>query len=127
MLQADPAEIRARVGRLQAMLRVQGMPASAMSVEGAEGRAGGGSLPGMALPSVALVLRHEEAEALAHALRGGVPAVVARVSEGAVLLDLRTVFDDELTGLAEALSAAWKSVEASEKPVPASVQGIAHA
>jgi L-seryl-tRNA(Ser) seleniumtransferase len=39
-------------------------------------------------------------------LRRGNPPVVARVGKGMVLLDLRTVRDDEVPGLADAVLAA---------------------
>ncbi|MBF8194583.1 L-seryl-tRNA(Sec) selenium transferase, partial [Nonomuraea sp. K274] len=56
---------------------------------------GGGGAPGYELPSVALALP----ERLALPLRLGDPAVVGRVAEGRLLLDLRSVppdQDDEL-------------------------------
>jgi len=61
---------------------------------------GGGSLPGETLPSVAVAIKPgpDGADALAARLRAGSPAVVARIAEGRLLLDLRTVFveQDEL-------------------------------
>jgi L-seryl-tRNA(Ser) seleniumtransferase len=52
-----------------------------------EGRVGGGGAPGVALPSAAVALP----AALAAPLRLGDPAVVGRVSEGRLLLDLLAV------------------------------------
>ncbi|MCB9549216.1 MAG: L-seryl-tRNA(Sec) selenium transferase [Myxococcales bacterium] len=58
-----------------------------------EGQTGGGSLPGLPRPSVALALDVADPDALVRGLRAGEPAVIARVQHGAVLLDARTVGD----------------------------------
>ena len=53
---------------------------------------GGGSLPGEGVPSFAVRIPSPDgAQALAAALRTGNPAVVARIEDAVVLLDLRTV------------------------------------
>jgi len=69
---------------------------------------GGGTAPKATLPSCALALRHASmtADQLSSALRRLDPPVIARISEDAVYLDLRTVpaaFDTELTRLFNAL------------------------
>jgi L-seryl-tRNA(Ser) seleniumtransferase len=66
-----------------------------------EAEAGGGSLPGAVLPSFAVALRHPEidADTWAARLRTGQPAVLPRIQDGAVLLDLRSLLpehDDEM-------------------------------
>ena len=60
---------------------------------------GGGSLPGETLPSVALAIPGRGAAALLDRLRRGDPAVVGRVEDGAVLLDLRSVDPESLLDL----------------------------
>ena len=69
---------------------------------------GGGSVPAHAVPSMAVVIRHAEIdeEDLARRLRSGAPAVVPRVSDGAVWIDMRTVFPDEDETLIGAIIAA---------------------
>lgn len=52
---------------------------------------GGGSLPGETLPSFGLALAARSADRLLAALRAGEPAVVGRIEDGRVVLDLRTV------------------------------------
>jgi L-seryl-tRNA(Ser) seleniumtransferase len=64
---------------------------------------GGGSLPGERLASVGLVVSGPGAAALAARLRAGDPAVVGRVQDGAVLLDLRTIDPSDDGTLAGAL------------------------
>jgi L-seryl-tRNA(Ser) seleniumtransferase len=69
---------------------------------------GGGSVPAQAVPGVAVAVRprslpdHE----LARRLRAGSPAVVARVADGAVRLELRSVFPEQDERLAAAVEAA---------------------
>jgi L-seryl-tRNA(Ser) seleniumtransferase len=56
--------------------------------------------------SVRVRPRGESAGALARRLRGSPVPVVARVEDDCVVLDLRTVFDDEDDALARALADA---------------------
>jgi len=56
-----------------------------------ESTVGGGSLPGETLASFGLVVRAGSAGRLLAGLRRGDPCVVARIADGAVILDLRTV------------------------------------
>jgi L-seryl-tRNA(Ser) seleniumtransferase len=56
---------------------------------------GGGSLPDVTLPTRALALPSADPDALAAALRRADPPVIARIEEGLVLLDPRTVAPGE--------------------------------
>ena len=59
---------------------------------------GGGSLPESALPSAGIALRPQRgADAAAKALRRAPTPIIARIDEGELVLDLRTIFppDDE--------------------------------
>ena len=58
---------------------------------------GGGSAPSATIPTtvIALTCYSLSANELAARLRAGVPPVIARVEEGKVLLDLRTVFPEQ--------------------------------
>ena len=67
---------------------------------------GGGTLPGETLPTWLLALPGHDAEGLLAALRRGPVPVVARIADGAVLLDPRTVQDGEEPALLEGLRAA---------------------
>jgi L-seryl-tRNA(Ser) seleniumtransferase len=53
--------------------------------------AGGGSLPGHAIPSAELVLPVPSPNGLAARLRLGRPPVFCRLEDGALVFDLRTV------------------------------------
>jgi L-seryl-tRNA(Ser) seleniumtransferase len=66
---------------------------------------GGGAAPSSVLPTRLLALSHSalSADELAARLRLSDPPIVARVEEGRVLLDLRTVFPDEDSQISAAL------------------------
>ena len=64
---------------------------------------GGGSLPGETLPSFAVVLPATHPAELARALRLGEPAVVGRVVDGRMALDMRTVLAEQEDALATAV------------------------
>lgn len=96
MLSTSDAELRARAGRLAEAV---GEPASVFV--GAS-RPGGGSLPETELEGSVCAVDPgpHGADAFAEALRTGDPPVVARIADGRVLLDPRTIDagDLELTG-----------------------------
>jgi len=70
---------------------------------------GGGSFPGAALPTTLVLLDpgSRGADALALALRLGVPPVVARVVDGTVALDPRTLPPDRDHDVADAVAMAY--------------------
>jgi L-seryl-tRNA(Ser) seleniumtransferase len=105
MLTLDPHELRRRAEDLAG--------ASGGEVVDAVARVGGGALPLTELhgPAVALPAAATTAEALARALRSGEPPVVARVSDGRVLLDPRTLAPEELKPAASAARAALEGLD----------------
>lgn len=97
MMRQTLAEIKARAERLRALL-------DAGQIIGTKAFAGGGSLPEERMASFALALSPPMGAAGAAALlRTGQPAVVGRIADGRLLLDMLTVSDAELPELAEAL------------------------
>jgi L-seryl-tRNA(Ser) seleniumtransferase len=70
-----------------------------------ESTLGGGAGPTSTFPTTLIAITHPEksAQDIEHQLRTSSPAIIARISEGKVLLDLRTVFDDQLPALRETL------------------------
>jgi L-seryl-tRNA(Ser) seleniumtransferase len=104
MIAATPDALGRRADALLA-----GLPATArarVSVTEMDSAIGGGSLPGETLESVGLVVTGRAPDALARRLRIGDPAVIARVQDGAVLLDLRTTDPADDGALASALARA---------------------
>jgi L-seryl-tRNA(Ser) seleniumtransferase len=71
---------------------------------------GGGTLPGETLPSWGLALAGGSTERLLARLRAGDPAVVGRIADGAVRLDLRTVAPSDDWRLRVAVAAALAAV-----------------
>jgi L-seryl-tRNA(Ser) seleniumtransferase len=67
---------------------------------------GGGAAPSSILPTRVLALTCEglSADELAARLRGSDPPIIARVDEGRVLLDLRTVFTAQDEAIESALA-----------------------
>ena len=70
------------------------------------GRIGGGGAPGHELPGLAVALPGAHPDALAARLRAGHPAVLARVDQGRVLVDLRCVEPSDDEALRDAVLAA---------------------
>ena len=64
-----------------------------------ESTVGGGSLPGTALPTSLLAFRNDSPNRLLKKLRQADPPVIARIAEGRVLLDPRTVLPEQETDL----------------------------
>jgi L-seryl-tRNA(Ser) seleniumtransferase len=97
MLSQSESELQQRAEQLRALLG-QGM------VEVTEAFAGGGSLPEERISSCAVMLRPlMGVDAAASLLRLGQPAVVARIKDEQLLLDMLAVSDDELPALDAAL------------------------
>jgi len=101
MIAAPVAGLRARAEAVRAGIPAGGR--SRLRVADMTAAVGGGSLPGETLASAGLALDGRGAAAIAERLRTGDPAVLARVADGAVWLDLRTVAPDEDAVLADAL------------------------
>jgi L-seryl-tRNA(Ser) seleniumtransferase len=93
MLHEDRSVVRARAGRLAQALGGE--------VEETVGRVGGGALPLAELPSFACAVE----EALAAPLRAHEPPVIGIVRDGRLLLDCRTLSDDECDEVAAAVRA----------------------
>jgi L-seryl-tRNA(Ser) seleniumtransferase len=86
----DPADLRARAEWILGQLPFIADRPSAHLVE-LRSTVGGGSLPGQTLPSFGISVAVRSASRAATALRKGEPRILARVEEGELVLDLRTV------------------------------------
>ncbi len=83
-------EVRARAASWLAALALPGA-----ELKDSRSAVGGGTLPGVTLPTTVLALPPGDADAIAARLRAADPPVVARIEEGRVLLDPRTVLPGE--------------------------------
>ncbi len=66
---------------------------------------GGGSTPDQSLATWLLAIPNEKAASFEKRLRTGDPAVIVRIEDDTILVDLRTVFPEEEAALLEALQA----------------------
>jgi L-seryl-tRNA(Ser) seleniumtransferase len=108
MMRMRPEEIAGRAAVLAAKFATAGL-----AVELLEGSSlvGGGAAPSAVLPTRLVAITHAQvsADGLAVRLRSSAPPIIARVEEGHVLLDLRTVFPEQDDGLADAVVRALAS------------------
>ncbi|MDP2711567.1 MAG: L-seryl-tRNA(Sec) selenium transferase [Solirubrobacteraceae bacterium] len=100
MLDADSATLHRRADELA--------DATGGAVLASTARVGGGALPLLELPGPAVAIDPGPAgaTALAAQLRAGDPAVVGRIHDGRLLLDPRTLTDDEAREVARAVRSA---------------------
>jgi L-seryl-tRNA(Ser) seleniumtransferase len=102
---ARPLEtIAAQAGAWAARLQESGVRASV--VEG-QSTIGGGSLPGATLPTWLVAVSHTVPDALAAALRAHQPPVIARIGDGRLLLDPRTVLAGQEEELIRGVIGNW--------------------
>ena len=103
MLTRTPESIEARAVAVAAALESSGLYECAI----VDGRStiGGGTTPGLTLPTrlLAVTRRGYSASALEAALRRLLPPVIARIERDRLVLDLRTVFEDEDAALVNGL------------------------
>jgi|SRR5271165_5783925 len=108
MMRLTKDEIGVRAEALAAQVR-----SSKLMVEVIDGESviGGGAAPTAVLPTRLLALSHSDLgpDELAARLRASDPPIIARVEEGRVLLDLRTVFAEQDEILQSAFAAMGKS------------------
>jgi L-seryl-tRNA(Ser) seleniumtransferase len=102
MLHLSPEEIEGRAQALAAALGKCGWRVATISGSSA---VGGGSAPGVQLPTVLVSIERdgESAAATEHWLRGLDPPIIARIEHDRVVLDLRTVPPDQDDALAALL------------------------
>jgi L-seryl-tRNA(Ser) seleniumtransferase len=107
MLSAPEAEVRRRAQAFRERLARE-CPALEVEVAAGFSAVGGGAAPAVEVPTALLRARHPlvRPDELARRLRTGDPAVVARVAENALVMDLRTVAPEEEDALLAALAAA---------------------
>jgi L-seryl-tRNA(Ser) seleniumtransferase len=103
MMRLSKDEIGKRAEALTAQLA---SPRLQVEIVDGESILGGGAAPSSVLPTrvLALTCQGLSADELAARLRRSEPSVIARVDEGRVLLDLRTVFPEQDAALVAALN-----------------------
>ena len=103
MMRVSAEQIRERAEALR--INLKGAKKLRIEIAPGESLVGGGSAPSSTLPTylLAITSEHLSADELAARLRDHNPPVVTRVEEGHVLIDLRTVFEQEEPELTQAL------------------------
>lgn len=100
MIRMSAESIKERAERLAA--KVPGLGAR---VEPGESVIGGGSTPEQSIPTWLLVIARPDVISAERKLRGNDPPVIARIENDRLVLDLRTVFEDEEEEVGLALQA----------------------
>lgn len=95
------AAIQTRAAQLLEQIQTKAASPSAFSLVEVASASGGGALPELTVPSWAIAISANNVDHVAQQLRLGQPAVLARVQDNRVLIDLRTVLPaDEMALLA---------------------------
>jgi L-seryl-tRNA(Ser) seleniumtransferase len=115
MLGISLAELRQRAEGLAVRLRQVGELAK-VKVSEDVAFVGGGSLPDQSMKTYVLEIEAQglSDEELAYRLRTGTPAVIGRLRDGKLVLDVRTVFSHQEDGLIEAVRNALHDQSAEE-------------
>src|SRR5262249_11225298 len=100
--------VRRRAQRVLARLGPELKQRLAAQVVEDRAQVGGGALPTVELPTVAVALgaTAPEARALDEALRRGAPPAIGRIVDDRLFLDCRTVLPAQVSALAAAIAAA---------------------
>jgi L-seryl-tRNA(Ser) seleniumtransferase len=91
MLTEPPEQIESRAHGVAAALRARGLNSEVVA---SVASVGGGAFPTAQIPSFAIAIT-ENADRLEEHLRRGEPAVIGRIADGQLLLDLRSVMPRE--------------------------------
>lgn len=108
MLTMSADKVRATAEELESRIATACGSAAGVRVVDSVARAGGGALPMADIPSAAVAITPAGMSVvdLERKLRLGEPAVIARISEDRLLLDARTLLEDELEPVAAAVKTA---------------------
>lgn len=112
MLTIDVAEIKKKALRLAGKIKSSLSGKCMVETCRVDSRVGGGALPEQELPSYAVVLSPQNMTetVLEKNLRTGFVPVIGRIDDGKMILDMRTVGDQEIPQLAAALFAVFGAV-----------------
>ena len=107
LLERTPEDMEPLAGQLLAALQPAQGGRLRWSVVPDQSLAGGGAVPEVRIDTLCLALESGDGDgsALAEALRAHEPPIIARLAEGRVLLDFRTLFPEDLPLIAKAITA----------------------
>jgi len=106
MMRLSKEEITRRAEKIVATVESAQLKHLKLELFDGESVIGGGAAPSAILPTRLVALTHADlsADELSARLRSSTPPIIARVEEGRVLFDLRTVFPERDANLANALA-----------------------
>lgn len=112
LLLKDRSQVQREARALLRRIRPKLVGVADIEIRSSLSEVGGGALAGESLPSLVVVIRPTSvsADELARRLRWHRPPVFCRVESGGLVIDLRTVSEDEIPVLAQALLGALGSV-----------------
>lgn len=107
MLTTNQAQVKAKAQRLKQKLEDLKSPQLTIELYDLPSKAGGGSLPLLELPSccVGIQISNVSANAIERTLRMYETPIIGRIDNDIFIMDPRTVQEDELNTIAEAISA----------------------
>ena len=110
MLAAGEGELTRRAALMQQAIAAQAGALAEIALERAEGRAGGGALPLLELegPVVAVKPAQTGPDHLRGLLRANDPPIIARVRKGRLVLDPRTIRDEQVDAVVAGVVAALR-------------------
>jgi L-seryl-tRNA(Ser) seleniumtransferase len=112
MLSLDTRSLKRRGKRL--LKRLSGMMNERMTFSLKEdvSQVGGGALPLQELPTIVVAIKPHDfsVNGLEESLRKGEPPIISRISKGELILDVRTLFDEEIPLLAAGIEKALTHV-----------------
>jgi L-seryl-tRNA(Ser) seleniumtransferase len=111
MLTQPMAEIERKAELLSSGIRQIGNPELSVSIQNDTSQSGGGALPTGNFPTRTVCIRHERMSAnkIESGLRLNKPHVIARIKEGMVVFDPRTLNDEEIGKIVEAVGSVLKN------------------
>jgi len=112
MLTLDKRQLKQRGRKLLNRLAKGVGEEATLTLREDRSQVGGGALPLQELPTIALTVRPHSFSVnhLEEALRKGEPPVIARISRDELILDMRTIFDEEIPLLAQCVRRALKAI-----------------
>jgi L-seryl-tRNA(Ser) seleniumtransferase len=110
MLLQKPEDIKKRASRIAKRLKAE-VSSAVVSLITDSSRAGGGALPEIALPTYVVAIKTDglSVNEFEERLRKGNPPVIARIKEDSLILDARTIRDEDFWTIVERIKAALSS------------------
>jgi L-seryl-tRNA(Ser) seleniumtransferase len=113
MLMMDTRSLKKRGRRLLKRLSGRGIQRMAFTLKEDVSQVGGGALPLQELRTIVVAIKPLDfsVNQLEEKLRKGNPPIISRISKEELILDMRTVFDEEIPLLASGIEKALNNLQ----------------